>query len=69
MGQKELKWGTWFLVVGGIVWGLVGLGYFLKTNLNIINLILGGIPIIENLLYIIVGVCAVSVAYYLTKQK
>lgn len=44
--------------VGGINWGLVGIGSFLGTNLNLVNLILGGLPVLENLVYIGVGVSA-----------
>ena len=69
MGSAELKWGVWTLVVAGVVWGLVGLGYFLNTNLNVINLILGSWPAVENIVYILVGVCALSVAYFTMQKK
>ena len=68
MGKNELKWGVWFLTLAGLVWGLVGLGYFLNTNLNIVNLVLGSVPALENLLYLVVGICAVSVAYFHIKK-
>ena len=69
MGEKELMWGTWFLVAAGLLWGLIGLGYFLNVNLNVVNLVLGGMPLLENLLYAVVGVCALSVGYFLFKKK
>jgi len=69
MGSTELKWGVRTLVVAGVIWGLVGLGYFLNTNLNIINLILGSWPAVENIVYILVGVCALSVAYFTMQKK
>ena len=69
MGSKELQWGVWALVVAGVVWGLVGLGYFLNTNLNVVNLIFGSWPVVENIVYIIVGVCALSVAYFTMQKK
>ena len=47
------------LVVGGINWGLVGIGIFMSINLNIVNLIFGGIPILEAVVYILVGVSAI----------
>ncbi|MEX0621493.1 MAG: DUF378 domain-containing protein [Candidatus Woykebacteria bacterium] len=65
----ELKWGVWTLVVAGVAWGLVGLGYFLNTNLNVINLILGSWPAVENIVYILVGICAVWVAYLQMGKK
>ena len=69
MGSTELKWGVRTLVVAGVIWGLVGLGYFLNTNLNVINLILGSWPAVENIVYILVGVCALSVAYFTMQRK
>lgn len=47
------------LVVGGLNWGLTGLGMLLKTNLSVVNLILGGIPVLEAIVYLLVGVSAV----------
>jgi len=69
MGSTELKWGVRTLVVAGVIWGLVGLGYFLNTNLNVVNLIFGSWPVVENIVYIIVGVCALSVAYFTMQKK
>lgn len=69
MGEMEKKWGVWLLVIGGLNWGLVGLGYFLDTNLNVINLILGSIPVLENIVYVVVGLCAVWVAWLQMEKK
>jgi len=49
----------WFMVVGGINWGLVGIGMLLETNLNVVNLVLGKVPFAEPVVYILVGVAAV----------
>ncbi len=46
-------------MVGALNWGLVGVGGFMGSNLNIVNLILGGMPMIEWLVYVLVGVSAV----------
>ncbi len=42
------------LVVGGLNWGLVGLLKF-----NLVSAVLGGMPALEMLVYILVGVSAV----------
>lgn len=58
----------WLVVVGGLNWGLVGVGSFAKINLNVINLILGSIPIAENLVYVLVGVSAVYAILGMVKK-
>lgn len=50
-------------VVGGLNWGLVGLGYFLDMNLNLVNLLLGTWPVVEAVVYLLVGVSALIVGY------
>lgn len=49
------------LVVGGINWGLVGLGMFLGGDWNLVSMILGSIPMLESLVYLLVGVSAVVI--------
>lgn len=46
----------WIVVVGAINWGLTALGF------NIVNMLLGTVPTIEKLVYIIIGVCGVILA-------
>jgi len=61
------KWGgcSWskiskiVLFIGGLNWGLTGLGMLLDTNLNVLNLVLGSWPVLEAIVYILVGVAAV----------
>lgn len=45
------------LVIGGLNWGLWAL-----FNLNLVNTILGAWPMVEKLVYILVGVSAVYIA-------
>jgi len=47
------------LVVGGLNWGLVGLGGFLGQELNVVKLVLGQWPQVEWVVYLLVGVSAV----------
>ncbi|MBP7058161.1 DUF378 domain-containing protein [Candidatus Gracilibacteria bacterium] len=51
------------LAIGGLNWGLVGLGSFLNTNLNVVNLLLGSIPVLENIVYLVVGLSAIIHAF------
>ena len=49
--MKVLNWIAVILaIVGSVNWGLVGL-----FNLDLVNLILGGIPVLAQVVYILVG--------------
>ena len=51
------------VIIGGINWGLIGIGGFAKANLNVINLIFGGAPALEWIIYILVGIAAVLMIF------
>lgn len=51
--------GYYLVIVGAINWGLVGLSDFTQMNLNVVNLFFGGMPMLESLVYIVVGVAGV----------
>lgn len=51
------------VLVGALNWGLVGLGGFLKMNLNVVNLLLGSWPTIESIVYLLVGVAGLAMGY------
>ncbi len=53
------KVGKWLLVIGGLNWGLVGVGMFMSANWNVVNMLLGSWPVVEAVVYILVGVAAV----------
>ena len=44
----------WLLWIGGINWGLVG-----AFNFNLVNVILGSVPVVERVVYVLVGVSAI----------
>lgn len=49
-----------FLVfVGGLNWGLVGLGMLMDKDLNVVNMLLGKWPMVEAIVYLVVGVAAI----------
>ena len=62
-GGKKCCTGHWLawvlLVIGGLNWGLVGLGSYMGSNLNVVNVILGSWPMIESAVYVLVGLSAV----------
>jgi len=51
------------VVVGALNWGLVGIGMLMGTNLNLVNLLFGSIPTLESVVYLLVGVSALLVAW------
>ena len=51
---------AWILVmVGGLNWLLVGLGGFMGSDWNLVHFILGSVPALEWLVYVLVGLSAV----------
>ena len=53
------------VVIGGVNWGLVGLGMLLGTTggWNVVNMILGSVPTLEAIVYVLVGVSAIMVIF------
>lgn len=48
--------------IGGVNWGLVGLGGFFDGNWNVVEWLLGSWPVVEWIVYVLVGVSAVYLA-------
>ena len=48
------------LIVGGLNWGLVGVGQILGSteSWNVVNMLLGGMPVLEGIVYLLVGLAA-----------
>lgn len=46
------------VVIGGLNWGLVGL-----LNMDVVKLLLGSIPMLQQAVYIIIGLAALYTAY------
>ncbi len=49
------------LVVGGLNWGLVGIGMLFgaSESWNVVGMVLGSMPVFEAIVYLLVGVSAV----------
>ena len=61
--RNVLDWIALVLViVGGLNWGLVGLFKF-----NLVSAIFGAVPFLMNLVYVLVGLSALYLIYYLLK--
>lgn len=51
------------LLVGGLNWGLVGIGMFMGSNWNVVSLIFGSMPTIEAIVYVLVGLATVMAIF------
>ncbi|OGI57507.1 hypothetical protein A3B85_02975 [Candidatus Nomurabacteria bacterium RIFCSPHIGHO2_02_FULL_37_13] len=47
------------LVVGGLNWGLIGVGMLMSNDWNVVHIVLGSMPTFEAIVYILVGVAAI----------
>lgn len=56
----------WILVaIGAINWGLVGLGGFFNGNWNLVSLLIGSwSPIVEYVVYVLVGIAGVMSLFH-----
>lgn len=50
----------WLVIIGAINWGLVGLGNFLGSDLNVVSMLLGSVPYAEDVVYVLVGLAGVK---------
>ena len=65
-GSCGMHWITSILVIiGGINWGLVGLGMVLGKGSawNVVNLLLSSVPTVEAIVYLLVGVAALLMIF------
>ena len=51
-------------IVGGINWGLIGIADF-----NLVNMLLGFAPMLEKIVYIVVGLLAIYTAYDMVEKS
>lgn len=47
------------LIIGGLNWGLIGIGILLNSDWNIVYKLLGAWPMLEAIVYVLVGAAAV----------
>ncbi len=51
------------VVIGGLNWGLIGLGGFMGSDWNVVHMILGFSAAVEWIVYILVGLSALLLAF------
>jgi len=55
------KVANWLVLIGAINIGLTGVGSFVGTSLNVLNMVLGSVAVVENLVYLLIGLSALWV--------
>ncbi len=64
MAKSVLDWiALVLLIIGGLNWGLVGIGVG-----DIVALIFGSIPVLATIIYVLVGLAALYTIYFLFKK-
>jgi uncharacterized membrane protein YuzA (DUF378 family) len=55
------KIGIILLIIGGLNWGLVGIGMLMGSgdSWNVVRMIFGSMPIVEGVIYVLVGLAAI----------
>ena len=51
------------VIIGGINWGLVGIGMLFNSDWNVVHMIFSSISVVEAIIYILVGVSAVLMIF------
>ncbi len=52
-----------FLIIGGINWGLIGIGLFLKRDFNFLALLSSFYPDLPAILYCVIGAFAIFLIF------
>ena len=68
--HKSICWIVTILVfIGALNWGLVGLGTLIKADLNVVNLLVGSLPYVEQIIYLLIGIAGLVFGYVALKCK
>lgn len=59
MHSSVAKAANILVIVGALNWGLLGLGYFINQDLNVVNMVLGSMPELKNIVYVLVGLSGI----------
>ena len=61
----------WLVIIGGLNWGLEGVGKFMSNNLNVVDLLLGKIAngAVAHGVYVLIGLSALYMLYSMFGKK
>jgi len=72
MMNKSQKLTMALIVIGGINWGLVGIGNFLQRDWDVVNWLftdLLGWDVVTNIVYVVVGIAAIAAIVTMSNCK
>ncbi len=62
--MNTLEWiAMVLLIIGGLNWGLVGL-----FSLDLVEAVLGAVPTLQTIVYVLVGLSALDMLYFIFKK-
>ena len=51
------------VIIGGINWGIFGLGMLMQKDWNVVHMLLGSSYVVEGIVYLLVGIAAVLMIF------
>lgn len=70
--RSYMNWVDWLaialVIIGALNWGLVGLGGILETDLNVVNMLLGTVPLLEYLVYLLIGLAGLYTIFWVYRD-
>jgi uncharacterized membrane protein YuzA (DUF378 family) len=51
------------VIIGGLNWGLVGIGNFMGRDFNVVELLSALSPILPTIIYVVVGIAALILVF------
>ena len=57
------KIGGLLLIIGGLNWGIIGLGMLMGKMWNVVDMVLGRWPVVEGIVYLLVCIAAIMMMF------
>ncbi|MDY6788639.1 MAG: DUF378 domain-containing protein [Candidatus Nanohaloarchaea archaeon] len=65
-GSEESALGKlafWLVIIGALNWGLYGLHLFGTSHIDVVDLILGSVPWLQDIVYLLVGLSGIYLIF------
>lgn len=72
VNRSYMNWVDWLavalVIIGALNWGLIGLGGILEADLNVIGMLLGTVPVLEYLVYLLIGLAGLYTIFWVYRD-